>query len=641
MEEIGNSIQLRLLDIPENLQSDREIEAYHLRTQMMAQTTAIRNWAYPHQMQRVVIDLARQMKIEFEEIIGIDPVRFIEALFKLTEERNDILNEHLNKVRSFGKKKDYREMIAAYNLAFPENEKIEDNEVEQIWTSVGSKMSYLLGMLVSHSDLKLGNIYSFELDHFTTLYGECEKRGAIKAILDSMSYCFGDLKEYPKEHIILSNPVHVRPFIKLEEERYFTTIYGIFPHLYLSFLENLLTENEALRKNYSNNIKSKYLEDEIRRLFRDNFPNAKIFSGSQWQDPISNKTYENDLTIVIDTFAIIVEAKSGSVTPPAQRGAPDRLFKTIVELIEEPSEQAHRFISALRGKKEVHVFTTRRGENNVIDSSKIKYYIPLGVTLANFGSISGNLKKIVQAGITEKKIGDLAPSVSLTDLESVFKLLPLEAEKIHYLARRREVEDHFEYEGDELDLLAFYLDNGFNIGDAEYDGDIALALTMKSKELDPYFIGVNEGASVVKPTLSMTKWWNDILNVLADRKPQNWIETSFMLLNSTKQDQEIFERRFNKLCEMVRSGKVKKKHNWVVFLSGPKRRRFFIAGYAYAGIDKEERNKVMSSILNSEEAFNTRGVVLIALDVNMPSYPYTAIAGKLDSDLFDVLSTSV
>jgi hypothetical protein len=639
MKEIGDLMKLRLFDIPKNFKLEKEISAFRLRTEMMVQTAAIRNWAYYHQMKRIVGDLSNFIKDDFEKIHGVDPLKLVGALFKLADERSDLLNEHLDKIRSFGRKNNYIEMIDAYNKAFPENQKIEGEKIEEIWNYAGRKMKNLRGMLMCHSDLKLEAVYSFDLNHFTSLYGEDGKKSDLKIILDKLSYKFGDLKNFKRDHIILDNPVHRRPFIVLGDDNYYSAIFGIMPHLILGLLEDLISENEDLRRKYSDEIKPKYLEDEIERLVRLHFPNAQIFRGSQWVDASDNKTYENDLTVIIDTFALIIEAKSGAVTPPAKRGAPDRLFETLKGLIEEPSEQAHRFIAYLDKNRGIHKFRNKRGEENIIDSTKINYFIPLGVTFAHLGLISSNLKKIIEAGITEKKIGDLAPSISLTDLESIFELLPFEAEKIHYFARRREIEDHINYEGDELDLLAFYLDNGFNVGDVEYSGKLAMNITMKSKELDPYFVGINEGVNVKKPELAMTDWWHDLLLYLTNRRPQNWIETSFILLNSTKEDQEKFEQAFKELNGRVKLGNVEKKHNWVAFLSGPERRRYFIGGYPYIITDKEERNNMVASILSSEETKNMRGSVVIAVDLNAPNYPYNVIAGKIDTDLFDILSS--
>src|SRR5205823_674137 len=82
---------------------------------------------------------------------------------------------------------------------------------------------------------------------------------------------------------------------------------------------------------------------------------------------------------------------------------------------------------------------------------------------------------------------NLGVTMSLTDLELVFELFDTACEKIHYLARRFEFERNASYMADETDLLAFYIDNGFNIGEAEYDGT-PLFIYGISEQLDPYFM---------------------------------------------------------------------------------------------------------------------------------------------------------
>ena len=196
-----------------------------------------------------------------------------------------------------------------------------------------------------------------------------------------------------------------------------------------------------------------------------------------------------------------------------------------------------------------------------INSEDIKYYIPLGITFSHLGMIGSNLKKLIEAKIVDKSLEELAPSMSFTDLEIVLSLLDSEAERIHYLARRREIEAHLQYEGDELDLFGFYLDNGFNIGKDEYTKEYMLNISLKSKELDPYIIGTSEGRSLKKPALAMTKWWRDLLNRIEKKKTPGWIETSFILLNSTKEDQKKFERKFAQLKKKVVKGSAPMQHN--------------------------------------------------------------------------------
>lgn len=491
-------------------------------------------------------------------------------------------------------------------------------------------------MLMTHSDLKLEHIYSFSLDRAHELVGSATDRAAVQALIERVSYRFGDLATANREHFILTNPVLARPFISLGDETYFSAVWGVLPHMVLDILEDLVWENEDVRERYTK-AKATYLEDELERIVRAGCPNGQVFRGSTWKDG-AGVEYENDLIVIIDTFAVVFEAKSASVTDPARRGAPERLAETLRELIEAPSEQGLRFIGLLKGEPAVHRFRTKRGETNVIDSRPIKHYIPIGVTLSHLGLIASNLKKLIAAGVVEKKLEELAPSINITDLESVFELLPREVEKVHYLARRREFEAHMQYEGDELDLLGFYLDNGFNIGDTEYEQDTVLNMTLKSKELDPYFVGSREGKAVRKPRLAMTEWWDEILNRVSERKFEGWLETGFILLNTTKEDQEKFEAAFKELARQVLDGKASKPHNWIRWESGPKRRLYIIIGYPYLTDDKELRNSIVAEAIEGDDTSHARGVAAIGLNIRHPHFPYDILARRAATDLFDTLT---
>lgn len=638
MKEIGELMQLRLLNIPPELTTDDELKAYYLRTEMMSHTIAIRNWAYHHQMLRVVLSLANLISEDFKSLYDIDPVCLMQMLFDLLEERNKLLNEHLDKVRNCFKAGNYKKIIEAYNAAFPENTPIEGEAVGEIWKRVRKNKNNLKALLIAHADLKLHQIYSFTLEHAQSVMKDEVSDDILKRTLDHLSYQFGDLKEFKKEHFILANPVLSRPFIRTEDRTYFSAIWGVLPHIALDLLEDLIWPNKRIRNTYTR-AKAKFLESEVEQMFRTAFPSALVYRGSQWHDNSTSKLYENDLLVVLDTFAIIVEAKSGIVSDPARRGAPGRLFETLRELTEEPSEQALRLIQHLEKNPKEHSFNTKQGTINVVDTRKIKYYIPLGVTLSNLGFISSNLKQLIEAKVVDKQIDELAPSMCFTDLEAIFDLLPIEIQKIHYLARRREFEAHMLYDGDELDLLAFYLENGFNIGEAEYSKEVGLHMGLKSKELDPYFIGSSEGKRVLKPMLSMTKWWDDILKTISDRKMDGWVETGFILLNTAKEDQAKFELMFKELMLRIKQGKVDKQHNWVQFLSGPERRRYLIVGYPYETTDKSIRDAVISEIISDENFGEARGCVVIGVQMDRLDYPYSVLARRISTNLFDTLTS--
>ena len=586
-------------------------------------------------MERVTLEVADLVEYDFEKLYKLNPRLLFSALFKAAEQTNQRLNEHLNKLRKVIKEKSYKKMMESYNKAFPDNDSIDEESMEELWEHAGKNIKNLGYMIIAHADLRLPDIYSLDINDLADHYGDKSKKKELSAMMDNLSYEFEALKDNNPEHFVLANPVHLCPFIKVENNSYFSAVLGIIRHLSLGILENLISTESNLKTKYEDTLKPNYLEEKMTSLFRDGFPNASIYKNVKWHNNQDGRDYETDLVVIIDSFILVIEAKAGHIPPIAQRGEPVSLFRTLQRLIEEPSEQAHRFINFLKSERKVHKLSCAGGSCE-IDSDKLNYFIPLGVTFSHIGMISSNLKKLIEAKVTSKSIKELAPSISLTDLESVFELLNLEAEKIHYLERRREIEDHVDYEGDELDLLGLYLDNGFNIGEAEYKDKAPINMLLKSKELDPYFVGSNEGVNVKKPILEMTDWWRDILTFFMHRKAKNWMETSYIMLSSTKEDQEKFIKMLKSLCEKVKKGKVHQKHNWVSFQTGPEQRRFLIIGYPYIGLGKKERDDVMMEILHSKEAEESRGVAIIGLNLDREDYPYSVMAGRLDTNLFDI-----
>ena len=309
----------------------------------------------------------------------------------------------------------------------------------------------------------------------------------------------------------MDNPVWKKPFIEIDSNIYFSALLGSMPHYTLGLLEGLISEAPGVEEKYRAE-KARYLEDEIEGLFGGSFPSAKIYRGSIYDDG-AGISGENDLTVIVDCVAIVVEAESGLISPSASRGAPDRFRRTVRDLIEEPAEQANRFIEVLKTVSGPHVFATNPGSGNAIDTSGVRYFIPLTVTLEQFGSAS-NLRDLVESGISDKELSELASVISLPDLMVIFETLDLQSEKIHYLARWREFDAHVDWHGDELDILAFYLEQGFNIGDAELSGKHGFELLMFSKQLDPYFVGQASGVSVPRPELALTNWWKAMLQRL-------------------------------------------------------------------------------------------------------------------------------
>lgn len=639
MQELGNLMVHKLFEIPSDVSTQDELNAYKVRVKMMSYHLSVRNWAYYSQMKKVTRDMAVFVGKAFIDVHSVDPAAFVDLIFEVSEEVTKRINNHLRKLRSALVINDPFKLQDAYASTFLGIKRESKKGKGKMWEMSGRNLDDLRLFLTAHSDLRLVEAFTFtaeELSHLSR--GKMSPR-QIEYLLDYIAFGFGDLKDVKQEFILLDNPVHDKPFVKLQKGVYFSSLWSTIPHLSINLLESLVSSDDSLRKLY-NNCRAEYLENTLFDLCKSSFPNGQVFKGSTWlSEGKEHKRFENDILVIIDSFALVFEAKSGMLTKAAKRGATDRLFKTLKDLIEAPSEQALRFIEFLKNNKGKLSLPTKHGVNN-IDVSNVNYFIPIGVTFYDLGMAGTNLKDLIEGKVTSLKIEELAPSISLTDLQVAFELLDCEAQRIHYLHRRREVENSLEYFASELDLLAFYMDNGFNVGDYETNKNTIFQLALKSKELDPYFIskGISKNPPP-RPKLKMTRLWEVILKRLEHKKSPRWIEFSYVLLNFNKGDQMQFEQAFSELKRRVRRQEVGEPLNWVEFVTANENRQYIVAGYAYT-MDKhstrrEDLGDVIGHILDAHP--RAKGVVVISVNVDNENYPYNSLAGDLSVTLFDDL----
>ncbi|MGD9851319.1 MAG: hypothetical protein AB7T38_08630 [Nitrospirales bacterium] len=605
-------------------------------SQFRAQTAMIRNWGYQNQVLRVAKNLMNKIKEDFEEAFGLNPEMLVDAFDRMATCLNDRINLHLSKNSSFLNKRDYRNMIRAYSQAFPDTVPITESQMEEIYQIMGRNLKTLKIWLLSHSSLRLHRLYTFSLDEILEFYGDPNKREILGILFDSWSFCFGELQHHNPEHFLLANPVWGKPFIKIDENHYFNVMLGILPHILMTILEGSISTQSELKERYER-VRGRFLEEEVEKLFRENFPNCQIFAGNKWKSTDSETEYENDLTMILDSFLFVIECKAGSVNAPAKRGAPETLRDVFEKLVVDPSDQGDRFIQYLKNNIGFHHFRTKNGTVNTFSNSSIRYYVRLTITFENLGLFGSNLKHAIKAGFISKDIKNISPVICFTDLEAIFQILETQAEKVHYLIRRKEFESHVNYYGDELDLLSFYLTTGFNIGEDEFDQNVVMDLSSKSKEIDPYFLGREKGVSVEKPQLAKTDWWKNLLTYIEKQRLFNgWLEGAFMLLCASKQDQMEFEKRLKKLKPKVKARRAPHEYNWVAGLIGPAQRRFQILGFPYFKLSSEERNQVIqNSVFPSSEEEYLKGSICLGFELNRNDYPYSVLAIKEGIELLE------
>ncbi len=229
------------------------------------------------------------------------------------------------------------------------------------------------------------------------MYGEEMECSNFIAVLDRLTLGFGSLADNNPELFLLDNPVWRKPMVRIDDDTVFIPIVGLLLSFGLEILEELVLSQEILVTVYTER-RAAYLEDAVAEHFRRAFPSAEIHQGSMW--PRKGEG-ENDLLVIVDRLAVIVEAKAGSVSDSSRRGADKSLRSDIAALMVEASRQSSAFQRFLQDNHGVHQFETRDGGLNAVDARPVKEFLRLTVTLHQLGPVYSHWVELVEAGLID------------------------------------------------------------------------------------------------------------------------------------------------------------------------------------------------------------------------------------------------
>ena len=289
---------------------------------------------------------------------------------------------------------------------------------------------------------------------------------AVKKVLLSLSCEFGSLEQSVLEHLQLDNPIRTKPFIRLQDGRLFcgsaqSLIVGL-----AEIMESLYAQHPGLKQT-AEKARADWLEDRLEIVVRKFLPSADVYRSVKSHE---SEEAENDVVAVIDQTVLVFEAKSAKILPAARRGALNSLKGTLGDLVVEPSAQSAGFAMRVRSATAPIEFDAAGGRKLVIDPAMVRDIIRVNILQDVVGPLSSHWPQLKEVGLIPAE-ADVAPTMSIFELESIFDVLTLEVERCHYLSRRAEVERNCIYTADEFDLLALYVENQFNIGSDEFDGE--------------------------------------------------------------------------------------------------------------------------------------------------------------------------
>lgn len=619
-ETLAESYHLRRLSEVGQDKPDEEKAIKLIQEELRLHTQVVRNWGYLNKVISITKRLCSPIDGIFTKKIGLSATELIDFFYLLIHRLEQQLSNHHKKLSAAFRANTKEEMLNEHHKAFPNL--VDSREAMLHFASENEiPLEAMKAMMLSHSDLSLTDIYSFDLKAIAEETKLNEKN--IQIALNQLSIKIGELSESNSEYFFLANPVWLRPVVKIDEESYFCALPQVFFSFIFPILSNLLNNDITARQKYEKR-RAEFLESEIADLFSNAFPNCELHAGYKWFEN-GVEQGENDLMVRVDSHLILIEAKSNSISWEALRGAPERAKKHVQEILLAPSEQSLKLKERILLVLKDPVKQDALLPDFPIDLKQVRTILRLSATLEDFATLQTMIHHTKKAGwIPENH--EIAPCMLLADLEIVFDILKTTPEKIHYLKRRAELEANADYKGDELDLLGFYLKTGFNIGESEFDGT-HLLLTEMSKPIDVYYEALEEKIYLEKPQLKLTKWWLDICQKIQDRKLHQWSDIANILLNVSYNEQEQLLRKFKTITKNVHKNWRVKNHLCSIIMIPHKHRKDALAIFAFKEQHKDKRYSSMENI--ASQIFSESHVdrcLIIGVNIDKMHYPYSLIS---------------
>ena len=606
---------------------EQERTSRHVIALTRGHTIAIRGWGYPERVIRIVRDIVAPLDTEVEQQIGVSISSILDVCLALQEITLKRLKQHHDKLRPLLQASVLDDAVEGYYTAFALPGGPDDfvqSAKRHAWD-----IDTVKSMLISHSNVVLPGVFTFSLDDIDRASGESLDVAAVAEVLERLSVALGELADVDPGKLLLDNPIWTRPLVRQSKDLFFWPVMWLLPAFCTNIVEYLLAPHANLLQRYFKR-RSSYLENRLESLFRSAFPMGISIPNVKWLDDVSGEERETDLLVVVDTHALILEAKSGKVHPSARRGGSKRLKRSIKDLIEEPAKQSKRFEEWLQSEPGVQNLETVGERKCSVDTSQLTHFTRLSVTLELFAGLDMPLPDLRAAGLITAEV-PLPLTLTLADLEIIVDVLDSPCRLLHYLSRRSAFADRSQVVADQMEALGSYCKTRMVPEEAAPGENQHMFLTGFQGILDDYYMQGPGGQPVSKPCLRMTDWWSQIIQRLEARRPHGWADVGCMLLELPYEAQMEFEAKFQKMQRDVleRGPREHAGRVWFAMKELALRNSVAIIGVAYRGLGLDRRNRVLDDAISDTLASTgASSAVVIGIDVanDLGTLPYTVLA---------------
>lgn len=360
------------------------------------------------------------------------------------------------------------------------------------------------GRVVTHS---LDRVASYD-----KIFWVIPKTVKEKLIFNKLSLIFGDNESFFQPEKYKCFPLNdtiitLKPLVQEDGRYYYFSLNLAFRNIFKiteEFIKSadMVYYSNSFKGNNNSNSRDNYIELKTKKQFEQLLPTAIFYHSLEYNVLEKGQTKKTELDILgvsADTLYII-EVKAGELSTKHRRGAVKGLKDRLKETINEGSYQCHRALKYVQDNINPTFNYVEDGVRKIltIDKTRIQSYFKISVTFEHFSSISANLKYLISSGV-------LSPDfkwtwvVSLYDLMIFVDLIQSEAEFKEYLTHRMALYDRNDIQFvDEIDILGFYLENKFPLGQ-EKKNELIQFVNFKDK-IDAYYTQAAVGISgVIKP----------------------------------------------------------------------------------------------------------------------------------------------
>ena len=354
--------------------------------------------------------------------------------------------------------------------------------------------------------------------------------GSASAFLDAFSLPFGQMRiadNWPSRY----EPQYLAPLIRLDEGAYFAHLNSALPWSVRPNLERKLRE-AGLWQSYEKH-RSDTVEAEALRLLTAILVGSRSYGNLQYAMPDAHGDlvqYEVDGLILYDEVLVVVEAKGGSISAAARRGAPS-LEEDLKEILGRAHEQAARATKYLRSTDEA-VFRTADGEELVLRLSDFSRVIEVAVTLDPISAFVANWAGILESQVLESS--HFRWSVELLHLRIIAEVIDFGPQFVHYVDCLSRVPPGVLEFNDVLDTLGRYFKNGLNFDfELSHPATAGIGLLTHTAGFDEYFLyEMGERQSPARrPTMALDSDTYSILQVLCETGAPGFVERACDVLD--------------------------------------------------------------------------------------------------------------